>query len=142
VKNIQIDPTFSVPATIDRIARATVSVQNGDTIILGGFVRTKKSKSNIGVPFLKDIPGLGVIFRKTEDRNERVELIVLIRPTVLKSPEEAAFTANEERNKLPGLRAAELEFERESQARMKESQKLLKKKRNSSEPPNAYEAVR
>ena len=48
-----------VPITSKRQAEAKVAVKDRETIILGGFIRSTKSKSNSGVPFLKDIPGLG-----------------------------------------------------------------------------------
>jgi type II secretory pathway component GspD/PulD (secretin) len=56
---------------------------------------------------LKDIPGLGVLFRSRNDNVSRVELMVLIRPTVLPTPEAAALTAASERDKLPSIKRAE-----------------------------------
>jgi general secretion pathway protein D len=96
-----------VPITINRTASAYVAVHDRDTIILGGFISTTKSKNSSGVPFLKDIPGLGVLFRSRSDNVSRVELMVLIRPTVLPTPEAAALTAASERDKLPSIKRAE-----------------------------------
>jgi general secretion pathway protein D len=96
-----------VPITINRTASAYVAVHDRDTIILGGFISTTKSKNSSGVPILKDIPGLGVLFRSRNDNIARVELMVLIRPTVLPTPEAAALTAASERDKLPSIKRAE-----------------------------------
>ena len=52
-----------------------------------------KTTSHSGVPLLKDIPGLGILFRSSSDDHKRVELIVLIHPTVLPNPEDAAIVA-------------------------------------------------
>jgi general secretion pathway protein D len=110
-----------VPTTTKRTASAKVSVRDRDTIILGGFISTTKSKSKSGVPFLKDIPGLGYLFRSTTDSNKRTELIVLLRPTVLPTPEAAALVATQERDKLPGVRTADAENQRDEAKRQKQA---------------------
>jgi general secretion pathway protein D len=113
-----------VPTTTQRSAQAKVSVRDRDTIILGGFISTTKSNSKSGIPLLKDIPGLGYLFRSTADTSERVELVVLIHPTVLPTPESAALVATHERNKLPGVKAAFAEDQIDENRRLKESDKI------------------
>ena len=107
--SIKIDGN-DVPQTSKRNAQAKVAVRNGETIILGGFISSNKSKSRSGVPYLKDVPYLGALFRSNTDINKRVELIVLIRPTVLKDPTDAAIAATHERDKLAGVKRAEMEI--------------------------------
>jgi type II secretory pathway component GspD/PulD (secretin) len=102
-----------VPITSRKEAAAKVSVRDRDTIILGGLIETSKSKSATGVPFLKDIPVLGWAFRNTSEKEIRNELIVLIRPTVLPTPEIAAQTAIAEKRAMPGVNATEKEFRKE-----------------------------
>ena len=116
----------AVPSTINRNANSYVAVRDRDTIILGGFISTVKSKSSGGVPYMKDIPGLGVLFRSSAEKTSRVELMVMIRPTVLPTPEAAATTAARELEKLPNIertRIDEAEY----------SQKLLEKERKRQE---------
>lgn len=113
-----------VPTTTQRYAQATVSVRDRDTIILGGFISSTKSKGKSGVPFLKDIPGLGYLFRSTSDSTKRVELIALIRPTVLPTPEAAALVATRERDRMPGVKAAQAEYEIDRNKRLKEADKI------------------
>jgi general secretion pathway protein D len=108
-----------VPITSQKNASTKVSVRDRDTIILGGLIETSKTKSNSGVPFLKDVPVLGFLFRSNSDLEDRSELIVLIRPTVLPTPEVAAMAARNERNNMPLIRA----FDAESKAA---EDKLLK----------------
>ena len=110
----QIDGN-DVPTTTERNAQATVAVKDGDTIMLGGFISSTKQQSESGVPFLKNIPLLGNLFRSKSDSTQRVELIVLIRPTVLPTPEIAALHAQTERDKLSAVKAAELDI-REGEA--------------------------
>src|SRR5207237_827481 len=115
-----------VPITSRKEAAAKVSVRDHDTIILGGLIETSKSRSVSGVPFLKDIPLLGYAFRSTSDKEVRNELIVLIRPTVLPTPEVAALTARAEKEKMPGVSRWETEIQGEEGRRLKKSERDVK----------------
>ncbi|MBN2505949.1 MAG: hypothetical protein JXQ71_04575 [Verrucomicrobia bacterium] len=126
-ENVKIDNN-DVPTTVERSANAKVSVRNGETVILGGFIRNEKRDSNSGVPFLKDIPLLGYLFKSTSRSDQRVELMILIRPFVLQTPEEAAIVALEEKSKMPGISKAERAFtEDERKAQRKAAQELYKR---------------
>jgi general secretion pathway protein D len=119
--NVTIANVGDVPITSEKEAQAKVSVRDHDTIILGGLIETDKNKSKSGVPFLMDIPMLGYLFRSSHTDEARRELIVLIRPTVLPTPEIAALTATAEKNKMPGVRATEKELREEEVKRLKQS---------------------
>ena len=108
------------PSENERVAQATLSVRDGDTIMLGGFIRQSKTKSRAGVPILKDIPLLGNLFRNRNNRTQRSELIILLRATVLETPEEAALVARIERESTSGIREMEEDFEAERRSREEE----------------------
>lgn len=113
-----------VPSTTQRNAQATVSVRDRDTIILGGMISSSVNSTHAGVPVLKDIPVLGYLFRSTSVDKQRVELIVLIHPTVLPTPESAAIVARQERDRLPGVKRAEAEEQSDANLRLKEAEKI------------------
>jgi len=104
-----IDNVGNVPNTTKRTLSSEIAVRDRDTIILGGFVRSDKSKSKSGVPLLMDIPILGNLFTSRSDSKDRSETIVMLRPTVLKTPEIAAAQAVKEERRLPGISAAAAE---------------------------------
>ena len=104
--NVQIDNN-PVPITTKRTLNSEIAVRDHDTIILGGFVRDDKSKSKSGVPLLMDIPLLGNLFTSRSDSKTREELLVLMRPTVLKTPEAASSQTLTEERRLPGVSAAQ-----------------------------------
>jgi general secretion pathway protein D len=106
-----------IPIINGRNAESTLTVRDGDTIMMGGFITENRSRDRSGVPFLKDIPGLGVLFRSRNDNNNRTELIVLMRARILKSPEEAAIVAAQEKNDLPGIHQAESDLKRANEKR-------------------------
>ena len=116
------------PQTTEREASSTISVRDGDTILLGGFIRDAKTDTESGVPFLKDIPLLGSLFKSKSATSKRSELLVLIRPTILKTPEDAALMVSQERMRLPGIREAEAEFKAAEDARRRNVDKKLSRK--------------
>jgi general secretion pathway protein D len=113
------------PQTTEREASSTISVRDGDTILLGGFIRDAKTDTESGVPFLKDIPLLGSLFKSKSATSKRSELLVLIRPTILKTPEDAALMVSQERMRLPGIREAEAEFKAAEEVRRRKVEKNL-----------------
>ncbi|MFH1476455.1 MAG: type II secretion system secretin GspD [Verrucomicrobiota bacterium] len=78
-----------VPVITTRDFTASVSVNDGRTIVIGGIVAADTSKSRSKIPFIGDIPFLGVLFRSDVDETIRRELIVLMTPYVLNTPEKA-----------------------------------------------------
>ena len=94
------------PSTVKRTLNSTITVRDRDTVILGGFVYSDKTHNTAGVPLLMDIPLLGWLFRSTADNKSHNELMVLMRPTVLKTPELAAAETVREGQRLPGVSGA------------------------------------
>jgi general secretion pathway protein D len=111
--NVTIAGVGDVPVTSEKDASAKVAVRDHDTIMLGGLIETDKNANNSGVPLLKDIPIVGYLFRSSHADASRDELIVLIRPTVLPTPEIAALAAKSEKDRMPGLRQMEQEIQNE-----------------------------
>jgi general secretion pathway protein D len=103
----------NVPNTIKRTLNTTITVRDRDTVMLGGFVKTDKSVAKSGVPFLSSIPIIGNLFTQRSNSKDREELIVLMRPTVLKTPELAARNTVQEAQRLPGASAAAAEAARD-----------------------------
>jgi general secretion pathway protein D len=95
----------NVPNTDKRQLSSEVAVKDRDTIILGGFIRSEKDKSKNGVPLLQDIPILGALFSSRTSNKTRSELLVLMRPTVLRTPELASAQTTAEEKRLPGISA-------------------------------------
>ena len=126
----------SVPITTDRSANAKVAVRDGEMIVLGGFIKTKTTTYEDGVPVLRDVPLLGKLFESTRDVDERNELIVLMRPTVLKTPEAAAVKAMSEQSNLPGIDLAKEEEKRLTEKYRNLVDELRRKQGTSTTPEN------
>ena len=80
------DRTSEFPNLTTRKMGADVSVQSGQTVVLGGLTQNSVSKTQTKVPILGDIPLLGWLFRSQTDKQTRTELIVFITPRVLNTP--------------------------------------------------------
>jgi type IV pilus assembly protein PilQ len=66
-------------------ADSKVLVKDGNTVVIGGFIRRKESKSVRGIPILKSIPILGALFRETTTTVEDRELLIFITPTIIRN---------------------------------------------------------
>ena len=74
----------SVPSIDTRQILTQVLVNDGQTVVLGGILDTKKSRDANKVPFLGDIPVLGYFFRSTKDVNDKTDLLIFITPKILR----------------------------------------------------------
>lgn len=72
-------------------ARATVGVRDGQTIVLGGMITNSKEQVERKVPFLGDIPILGIAFRYDFNSTRRTELLMFLTPHVIRTDEDNEF---------------------------------------------------
>lgn len=75
--------TFDVPVINTRQTDTIVRVDDGNTIIIGGLITEITSNNSSQVPLLGDIPLVGALFSRRKDVDERVELVVMLTPTVV-----------------------------------------------------------
>jgi general secretion pathway protein D len=91
------------PTIQQRKMESTIAVQNGETIVLGGLIRDRLEEGTTAVPVLGDIPILGNLFKSTDNSSSRTELLVLIKPQVVRNSEDARAVTEELRKKLPAI---------------------------------------
>ena len=94
---------LKLPVISKRLAEATVWAQDGDTVVLGGLMADRTTKTVSGVPLLKDLPLIGWAFRSTDSRKEKTELLVFLTPQVVRAPEESRLLTEQQREQLKGL---------------------------------------
>jgi type IV pilus assembly protein PilQ len=66
-------------------ADTRVMVDDGQTAVIGGLIRTNEGTVRRGVPFLKDLPLVGMLFRSTNDVHQNRELIIFVTPRLITS---------------------------------------------------------
>lgn len=63
---------------------STIIINDGDTIVVGGICKEAESKEEAGIPWLRDIPLLGWLFKQDNTAKDRRELLIFITPTIVK----------------------------------------------------------
>ena len=102
-----VDTSGAGIATKVRQIDTKVLVDDGQTIVLGGLIEDKVSESNFKVPLLGDIPYLGGLFRYEMHDRLRVNLMVFLRPTILRDARSSQALSSE---RYEYLRAEQAKF--------------------------------
>jgi general secretion pathway protein D len=110
--NQTLEAALNAPIITVREAETSAIVRDGQTIVIGGLIADTQDRFESGVPILKDIPLLGLVFKSTSNRNLRTELAIFVTPKVVYSDEDAARVLQEERARLRGVRLDSLPRER------------------------------
>ena len=79
----------NAPIVNQRQAQTTVSVRDGEAIILGGIIRKTVTSSVKKVPLLGDLPLLGNLFKSTNRADSKTELMVFLRPRIVRNAVDA-----------------------------------------------------
>jgi len=95
----------STPTFQERAVESRVVVQDGDTIGLAGLIQDSDTRSNGGIPFLKDIPILSLLAGTQSNNRTRTELLVLITPHVIHDGRDARALTEDLREGLRGAAA-------------------------------------
>jgi len=86
VKNDEPDWSYNldgVPAITTKNAHTELLVNDGDTVVIGGIIKTTKSLTDTGVPWLSKIPLLGWLFKSTNKSDKKEELLIFITPRIV-----------------------------------------------------------
>ena len=90
------------PTISDRHVKSSVSVASGQTVLLAGLISDEVDRTRQGIPVLDKIPGIGDLFSQQSGTKVRTELIIFIRPTIIRDAVDAHMVAEELRSKLRG----------------------------------------
>jgi general secretion pathway protein D len=102
---------MDVPYFDKKTAKTTVSVLEGQTIVIGGLIEDTKKRNKSGVPLLSKIPILGALFGVHDLQNKKRELVLLMTPHIITDHIQSSAVTDEFKEKVEGLKK-ELEKER------------------------------
>jgi general secretion pathway protein D len=77
------------PTTTYRTAKTSITVKDGETAVIGGLIEARLDRGKTGTPCLSDIPGFGWLFKTTNDRDDKTNLMVFMTPRVARGVEDA-----------------------------------------------------
>lgn len=92
------------PRISNRQLNTKLAVRDGQTIFMGGLISNNVSYSDSGVPFLKDIPLLGWLFKYQSEKKDKKELLVMITPYVIESEDVLGQYVKSFNEKMDGFR--------------------------------------
>ncbi len=99
-RTIQISEDFAAPIISQRRADTTVTVRNGETIVIGGLIQnlldTRKSK----VPLLSEIPLVGEVFKTERTSTTKTELLIILTPRIITNDTDLLEFSHEEIDRL------------------------------------------
>nr|WP_314955580.1 type II secretion system secretin GspD [Bradyrhizobium cosmicum] len=101
ISNIAAGSANSLTPTISqRRVKSSIAVTSGQTVLLAGLISETENRQRQGLPILDSIPGVGDAFSHQTNARSRTELILFIRPTVIKDGVDAHVIAEEMRSKM------------------------------------------
>ena len=93
--------TSLVPVIQTREMESVLRVQSGQVAVLGGLMQDAVTNIEDTIPGVRDIPGLGQLLSQRKDINQKTELVIFLRPVVIKDASIDGDYASY-RNQLPG----------------------------------------
>jgi general secretion pathway protein D len=101
ISNVAAGSAQSLTPTISqRRVKSSIAVTSGQTVLLAGLISETQNRMRQGIPLLDSIPGVGDAFAHQNTQRTRTELILFIRPTVIKDGVDAHVIAEEMRSKM------------------------------------------
>jgi general secretion pathway protein D len=94
------------PTISQRRIHSTVAVMSGQTVLLGGLISDNTQNTRSGIPGLSDIKYLGALFGTTDSNKTRSEIIIFIRPQLIRNSVDARAVTEEFRERLQSMRGA------------------------------------
>jgi len=73
------------PSIVKKEASTEVLVSDGETTVIGGIISSDSNHTDSGIPYLKDIPLVGKLFRSKSTKESQKELLIFITPTIMKT---------------------------------------------------------
>ena len=128
LQTTQISENFNSPVVTRRRATTTVTVKDGQTVVIGGLISDRFERVDKKIPLLGDIPIVGTLFRQFKENTSKTELLIVLTPHVVRSPSEggverASELTREQLDKLT-LPAALIEQIRRGELQGAQIQKL------------------
>lgn len=83
-------PGISSPLIQNRNVQTDLTLRDGQTVVIGGLISETRNAGDSGIPYLKDVPGIGSLFKNQQLQKDRTELLVFITPYVISNDAESA----------------------------------------------------
>ena len=99
-ENIQLSEGVTQPIFSVREVSTNITIRDGETIVIGGLITTRRSEGVSKVPFFGDLPLIGVLFRTTDVSETQTELLIAMTVDVLRTDEDRHNMSVAERDRF------------------------------------------
>lgn len=134
IEDVGQTATNGNPNTTKKDIDTTAIVNNGESIILGGYIKAKKENTIDKIPVLGDIPILGSLFRNTREVNDKINLVIIITPYIVPKSKDLTYV----RNQLSELKLLEEKYTKDTILRL-EKAKLQSKSQDLDREKQTFE---
>lgn len=117
--SVQDDTEGAGLRTRKRSIKTSVLVDDGGILILGGLMQEQEDESQSKIPLLGDIPLLGSLFRSNSKAKTNQNLMVFLRPSILRDRKDADTLTNEKYNFIRGLQSDSFDIKEAFQSPLK-----------------------
>jgi general secretion pathway protein D len=83
---VPISDNVSAPVFAKRSASSRVGVRDGQTVVIGGLMEDRRTDTNQGIPVLRNLPGVGILFGRRQKDKSKTELLIFLTPHVAHDP--------------------------------------------------------
>ncbi|KAB2949445.1 MAG: hypothetical protein KJ057_10050 [Phycisphaerae bacterium] len=97
-QTITLTEGLRAPVINERRLESSVTVKDGETVVLGGLITSSQEYGETKVPIFGDLPLFGPLFRSATDVSRRTELMVVLTVEVLRTPQDARQMSGRERD--------------------------------------------
>lgn len=106
ISSVSAGSSTLTPTISKRRITSDISVLSGQTVLLAGLISDNRSKAKTGLPFLSNIPAVGDLLESRDNKIARNEIVVFIRPVVVRNSEGASKVVDEFKTHLQTIKVA------------------------------------
>ncbi len=123
---VRLKDSGPTPTTFKRTATTTVSLQDQDTIVIGGIIGHDATKNNWKIPLLGDIPILGWFFKSHATTDRKTNMFIFITPRIIRNPAEITSVTLKKEEQIETVLPAG-EFEQRKEAVLHDVEQFMEK---------------
>jgi general secretion pathway protein D len=101
--NLGTEGSFVVPRFLKKVAKTTLSVLEGQIIVIGGLIGDTKTANKSGVPYLNKVPVFGGLFGTQNSKSLKTETIIVMTPHIITDANQSRSVTQEFRQKVRGI---------------------------------------
>jgi general secretion pathway protein D len=121
VSQVVEQEVIGLPTTLKRLAKTTVIIKDGNTVVIGGLIEETGSEGTAGVPCFADIPLLGWLFKSVSKSDSKTNLFIFLTPHIVENPQEANAVYEEKKEEIERSRGGAIKLYKKPEPEVQET---------------------